>query len=160
MRFAKVGYALSLGIGIVLAAACGSSTPTSPGESPDASSGSDGGLLHDGSIGLPGPDAPLETDAAIDTGDAADSADSAILNSDFDASADLARCETCASQHCQTYSQCSSDPLCLQGLADYVVCTRSRPESDCSKALENDSHVPGDITLCIPAFCGTECTGS
>jgi hypothetical protein len=102
------------------------------------------------------PPAGNDGGGANDSGSPPDGA--AEGSSTFDASVQLPACEGCLALHCATYGACERTPQCLQGLATYIDCTRQNPESTCSRGLEDDPAVPGDITLCLAASCTTDCS--
>jgi hypothetical protein len=75
-----------------------------------------------------------------------------------DSSVILAACEGCLALHCAAYGECERDPHCAQALTRYIDCTRQTGESTCSRILENDPAVPGDVTICLAAYCETDCS--
>lgn len=151
MRSMKIAFLMgTLAALAAISAACGTSSTNAPALAHGDASTSDAGQGGSG-------DDTTGDDAASDASGRPD-VNHPLRDASQDASAEIAACQACVTARCQTGSQCRADPLCQQALADYVVCTETRPSSDCSKALENDSHVPGDITLCVPAFCDAQCT--
>jgi hypothetical protein len=121
--------------GLLLILACGGETA---GETTPPASVADGGAAPS--------DSGRPSDAASDTAPAPD------------ASLQLVACEGCLALHCATYGTCERDPQCIQALAAYIDCTRRNAESACSRDLENNASVPGDITLCLAASCTTDCS--